>query len=379
MSLHSSHKNGIPLGHFSRNSKRNLLQIIGSNNFVVSGAHTASSKPLLANDTHLQLGIPALWYVIHLTAPGWNVSGFALPGAPLVVIGHNDRIAWGFTNSNADVQDLYAETFDSCAPSLTTAPTENGSTASLRPEIIHVRGKRESHSQVSHAARPNRLSRPPTTPSAAGMRCVGPRSNLTAWISAFPFSAKRRIGTNFWRRRNALLVRDKIRFTRTLMATSVSPFPRTSRFAQTAMALCPFLAIPMNTNGPVTFHSKTLPRALNPPDGIIATANAFTVGPNYKYLFDRSASWPLSHRTNLRITHGPRRFASGRLQCHPERHSQSAKPLSRRPTSCRSEQITVKGFARAKINCQAERLGRAGDSRIGRNFIHRIHATRTVP
>src|ERR1700756_4705105 len=87
-------------------------EIIGSNNFVVSGAHTASHKPLLANDTHLALSITCIWYLIHLTAPGWNVEGFALPGAPLVIIGHNERIAWGFTNSNADVQDLYAETFD---------------------------------------------------------------------------------------------------------------------------------------------------------------------------------------------------------------------------------------------------------------------------
>src|SRR5277367_5603883 len=82
-------------------------EIIGSNNFVVSGAHTASSKPLLANDTHLQLSMPALWYIVHLTAPGLDVEGFALPGAPLVIIGHNDRIAWGLTNSNADVEDLY--------------------------------------------------------------------------------------------------------------------------------------------------------------------------------------------------------------------------------------------------------------------------------
>ena len=91
-------------------------EIIGSNNFVVSGAHTASHKPLLANDTHLALSVPCIWYLVHLTAPGWNVEGFALPGAPLVIIGHNERIAWGFTNSNADVQDLYTETFDSKNP-----------------------------------------------------------------------------------------------------------------------------------------------------------------------------------------------------------------------------------------------------------------------
>ena len=78
--------------------QRDVRRMLGSNNWVVNGAHTATGKPLLANDTHLELTIPPIWYEVHLTAPGWNVKGFTLPGAPMVVIGHNDRIAWGFTN-----------------------------------------------------------------------------------------------------------------------------------------------------------------------------------------------------------------------------------------------------------------------------------------
>ena len=85
---------------------------MGSNNWVVDGTHTASGKPLLANDTHLRLDVPCIWYILHLTAPGLNLKGFTLPGAPGVIIGHNDRIAWGFTNNGADVQDLYIETFN---------------------------------------------------------------------------------------------------------------------------------------------------------------------------------------------------------------------------------------------------------------------------
>src|SRR5277367_1084046 len=115
-------------------------EIIGSNNFVVSGAHTVSGKPLLANDTHLQLSVPALWYIVHLTAPGLNVEGFALPGAPLVIIGHNDRIAWGFTNSNADVEDLYVEKFSDGNP-LEYAAGGKTLTADVRHEVILVRGK----------------------------------------------------------------------------------------------------------------------------------------------------------------------------------------------------------------------------------------------
>lgn len=81
----------------------------GSNNWVVSGAHTSSGRPLLANDPHLALGIPGIWYEADLEAPGFHAAGVTLPGAPFVILGHNQHIAWGFTNSGADVQDLYLE------------------------------------------------------------------------------------------------------------------------------------------------------------------------------------------------------------------------------------------------------------------------------
>ncbi len=95
-----------------RESQDDIRHALGSNNWVVSGAYTATGKPLLANDTHLELSLPPIWYEAHLTAPGYNTKGFTLPGGPLVVIGHNDRIAWGFTNNGADVQDLYIETLN---------------------------------------------------------------------------------------------------------------------------------------------------------------------------------------------------------------------------------------------------------------------------
>jgi penicillin amidase len=81
----------------------------GSNAWVVGGAHTASGKPLLSNDMHLEWSIPGIWYMAHLASPGMNVSGVTLPGVPGVVVGHNDRIAWGVTNLHYDVQDLYME------------------------------------------------------------------------------------------------------------------------------------------------------------------------------------------------------------------------------------------------------------------------------
>ena len=83
----------------------------GSNNWAVSGAKTATGAPLLANDPHLQLTLPSIWYVIQLHAPGVNVMGASLPGAPNVVIGFNDSIAWGVTNAQRDLVDWYRITY----------------------------------------------------------------------------------------------------------------------------------------------------------------------------------------------------------------------------------------------------------------------------
>jgi len=84
----------------------------GSNAWVVSGAHTATGKPILANDPHLDYTLPSTWYMVHLKAPGLNCTGVSLPGLPAIIIGHNQQIAWGVTNLGFDVQDLYVEKLD---------------------------------------------------------------------------------------------------------------------------------------------------------------------------------------------------------------------------------------------------------------------------
>jgi penicillin amidase len=81
----------------------------GSNNWVVSGKKTKSGKPLLANDPHLSLSTPSIWYQMHLQAPTVNVSGVIFAGIPGIILGHNEHVAWGVTNTGPDVQDLYIE------------------------------------------------------------------------------------------------------------------------------------------------------------------------------------------------------------------------------------------------------------------------------
>jgi len=80
---------------------------LGSNNFAVNGVKSASGYPLLANDPHLQLNLPSIWYQVQLHAPGVNVYGVTIPGAPTVIIGFNESVAWGVTNVAADVLDWY--------------------------------------------------------------------------------------------------------------------------------------------------------------------------------------------------------------------------------------------------------------------------------
>ncbi len=88
----------------------------GSNAWAVSGARTASGRPLLASDPHLLLQVPSLWYENHLSGGGIHVTGASIPGIPCVVIGHNERVAWGLTNGENNVQDLFIERFDPSDP-----------------------------------------------------------------------------------------------------------------------------------------------------------------------------------------------------------------------------------------------------------------------
>ena len=108
---------------------------LGSNDWVVSGAHTVSGKPLLSNDMHLGHQMPNLWYEAHLHSGDFDVAGVTLPGYPFVIMGHNQRIAWGFTNIGPTVEDAYVETFNDAGQYLTPQGWQQPDT---RREVIHV-------------------------------------------------------------------------------------------------------------------------------------------------------------------------------------------------------------------------------------------------
>ena len=118
----------------------------GSNNWVVSGAHTTTGKPLLSNDMHLPHRVPGVWYEAHLHSAGFNVEGFTLPGMPFVIVGHNQRIAWGYTNLNPDVQDLFIENFNARGEYETPAGWK---LPEKFHEVIHVKGKPDEQFDVA--------------------------------------------------------------------------------------------------------------------------------------------------------------------------------------------------------------------------------------
>ena len=113
---------------------------VGSNNWVVHGSRTDTGKPLLANDPHLKLSAPALWYFARLEAPGLKVAGATMPGLPMVVLGQNEHIAWGFTNTGPDVQDLYIERIKPDDPGQYQTP-EGWAAFESFTETIKVKGQ----------------------------------------------------------------------------------------------------------------------------------------------------------------------------------------------------------------------------------------------
>ena len=112
--------------------------LAASNNWVVSGKHTVTGKPLLSNDPHLRATAPSIWHLVHLSAPGVRVAGVGTAGLPGVIIGHNEHIAWGFTNVGPDVQDLYIEKFNPDNPKQYQTPS-GWQDAVVRHEQIKVR------------------------------------------------------------------------------------------------------------------------------------------------------------------------------------------------------------------------------------------------
>ena len=266
---------------------------LGSNNWVVSGAHTASGKPLLANDPHLDHSIPSVWYMVHLKAPGLDVGGVSLPGLPLVIIGHNPRIAWGVTNTGPDVQDLYAESFD---PHDSTKYLHNGAwvDAEIRDEVIRIRGKRDYQLRV-------RVTRHGPIISQEGHRDLALR-----WTALEPQA----LSTLFNGVSGLSRAENWEQFSGALRSYTgpMQNFVYADVDGNIGYYAAAWVPIRKQGTGAVPERGDTddydwtgyipfeqLPHAYNPASGIIATANGRVVPDNYPYFL--TSHWAAPFRT----------------------------------------------------------------------------------
>jgi penicillin amidase len=257
--------------------------LAASNNWVVSGKRTADGKPLLANDPHLRNTQPPIWYLVNLSAPDLRVAGVTVPGAPGVILGHNDRIAWGATNVGPDVQDLYLETFNSEGKYKTPAGWE---TPIIRREEIKVRKNPlapETESVFLEVAQ--------TRNGVVFFEESGKRYALrwTAFdpkndeLSAFNFLNRAKNWEGF---KNALKTyggpMQNFVFADTAGNIGWSAAGRVPK-RKTGDGSTPYDGSTDDGAWTTTIPFEELPQLYNPPDGIIVTANQRIVGQSYPH------------------------------------------------------------------------------------------------
>ena len=271
----------------------------GSNAWVLAGSRTATGAPLLANDPHLGLQAPGVWYLSRLQAPGLELVGASLPGVPGIVLGRNQSVAWGFTNTGPDTQDLFVERADPADPGRYLTP-DGSAPFEVREEVVRVRGQAPASVEVRVTRHGPVLS--DLMPDAERLFGAGEAVAL-AWTGLAEDD----------RTLDALLGLNQAQDWPSFVAAArhVGSPMQNVLYADTAGHIG-FIApgrVPVRAQGdgrwPVPGWSgaydwqgeipfAALPRALDPPDGVIFNANNPIVPSAYPYLL--TADWEASYR-----------------------------------------------------------------------------------
>lgn len=273
---------------------------LGSNAWAVSGRLSADGRATVANDPHLGLSIPSWWYPVVLDGPGLKSAGMSLVGLPVVVLGHNDDIAWGATSMTADVQDLYFETLDSSQPG---RYLHNGRSEALGVRTEEIRIRPDFPSRLRPALKPVRIQ---VRSTRHGPIITDTDSTLDT-IAALRWVALDDGDTTY----EALLRLNRARnwqAFQSALALFVSP-ALNFVYADTGGNIGYVGAgrIPIRRRGqgslPVPgenddyewqgyIPASRMPRSYNPPKGYIVSANNKVVGPEYPYFISNSWAPP---------------------------------------------------------------------------------------
>jgi len=249
-----------------------------SNNWTVSGALTASGKPLLANDPHRVIALPSLRYIVHLNAPGWNVIGAGEPGLPGVAAGHNEEVAWGFTIFGIDQEDLYLETLNPAAP--TQYRTARG-WVPMREErdTVHVRNAPDVSTVLHFTAHGPVLWEDGR--HALALRWVGAEPGTAGYLGSLTLDR-----VHDWEEFERAMPRWKVPSENIVFAD------RKGDIGEHSTGLAPLRTrfdglLPLPGTGEYEWDgfipNEKLPHSHNPASGYIATANQKTIPAGYPY------------------------------------------------------------------------------------------------
>ena len=282
--------------------------IPGSNNWVVSGAHTATGKPLLSNDMHLSHSVPGIWYQADLeaqTSTGeFHVTGVSLPGVPFIVVGHNNHVAWGFTNLGADVQDLFIEHTRGTGDNAEYQSPDGAWHPILHhKEVIHVRRSQDVILDVPTTQHGNI-----TTPIISGILPSEQRTLALRWIVYDPANISASLlsinSASDWPSfltafstfggpsQNVVYADDQGHIG--YHAAGKIPL-RGSLIQPSPISPIPVDALDTTQDWTSYIPFDQLPQSFDPPSGILATANSRITPDNYP--FPITLDWGAPYRT----------------------------------------------------------------------------------
>jgi penicillin amidase len=282
---------------------------IGSNNWVIAGSKSANGYPIMANDPHLELTYPSIWYQLQLTAPGVSVYGVSIPGAPTVVIGYNQKISWGETNVDADVLDWYQVRFKDLSKNEYWYNNQ-WVPVKKRVEVIKVRGYQNIVDTVIYThSGPVIYPSGALKPKMAKARMV-PVGHALRWIAHEPSNEFKTLyilnrGKNYDDYRKALSYwtapAQNFIFAsvdKDIAITPTGKFPL--KFKDQGKYILDGSDPANNWHGWIPFSQN--PTAKNPAQGFLSSANQSSTDPSYPYYINwRFDSYTRAKRINDRL------------------------------------------------------------------------------